>query len=74
MGLKPVWATEWDPAPENKKQSKRERLEDKGTCFQAQGHEFNPQALMVKGECQLPQLLSTCVLAVPCMCTHKKNK
>lgn len=22
MGLKPVWATEWDPAPENKKESK----------------------------------------------------
>ena len=68
MGLKPVWATEWDPAPENKKKSKAkgDGLRIRELAAKPRDMSSIPRPLMVKGE------LSTYVLAVLCMCTHRK--
>lgn len=68
MGLKPVWATEWDPAPESKKKrkAKGDGLRIRELAAKPRDMSSIPRPLMVKGE------LSTYALAVPCMCTHRK--
>lgn len=68
MGLKPVWATEWDPAPENKRKSKAKGngLRIREPAAKPKDVSSIPRTLMVKGD------LSTYALAVPWMCTHKK--